>query len=153
MYEQIINACKNEKVLLLPINIPEIFKKKQKLSDEAISKEKNRLFYEVILRVNDMTKKKSKRLTETEIRIASWIVDEIIENGQIEEDRERYEKFLNKLVSEDVMQERSWNQMRKNLKDKNFFKYDKDNKRYSIVVEDLLIKILSKKALNVLIYV
>jgi hypothetical protein len=153
MYDLIKNACESEKVPLLLLNIPATFKKKQKLSDETIAKQGKKLYYEVILRINDIAKKKSKRLTETETRIASWIIDEIIENGQIEDDRERYEALLNKLVLEDVMQERSWNQMRKNLKDKGFFKYGIDNKRYSILVEDILIKTLSKGSLNVLIYV
>lgn len=150
MYDVIKNACEEEKVPFLPLDVVKTFKTRQKLSEEAVSVQGKKLFYEVILRVNDLVKKKSKRLTETELRIASWIIDEIIKNGQIDEDRERYEALLNKIVSAEAMNDRSWNQMRKNLRDKGFFR--NENKRYSILVEDILIKTLSKGSLNVLIY-
>ena len=152
MLSIIKNACEEAKVPLLPINIAETYKKKQKLSDEAIEKEGNKLYYEFVMRLNDFAKKKSKRLTDTEVRIASCIVEEVIKHGQIEEDRERYDALLNKMVQADVMQERSWNQMRSNLRNKGFFKPGNDNKRYSIIVSEVLVKTLSKKSLNVLIY-
>lgn len=133
MYDVIKNACNSKEVPFVTIS----------------SKENNLLFIEYLLKVNDITKHDHLSLSSTEIKISSYIINFIMENGEIVENKVLYNRLLDEMISKNLLKTKSWNQMRKNIRDKGLIM--RDEKHYTIQIDPIFYRMVQFKAVNFII--
>lgn len=107
-------------------------------------------FYLQTLYLNDITRPIDRRLTPTEQNILAHIIDFIITNGQIKNDKTKFDKIVDTLVSKKVVKNRAnFSTNKTNIVGKGYLV--EGYGRNSVVVEEKLIQVIKIGCINIFV--
>lgn len=107
-------------------------------------------FYIQSLYLNDITKSSDRRLTPTEQNVLAHIIDFVINNGQVKNDKNKFNLLVNYLVSKKVIKNKAnFSTNKTNILGKGYLKEGQG--RNSVVVEEKLLQVIQIGQINIFI--